>query len=166
MKRIAFALACACLLLTGAADPSAAGGAADSYTKEDVRHLQSYLVGENTPSEPYDLNGDGVWDILDLALMKHSLAIAPEAGSDTIVVYFSQTGNTEKIAEYLTGLTGADVYEIEAAVPYSDEDIAYNNSGCRANLEQNDKSVRPEIASPIASLDGYDTVFLGYPIWW
>lgn len=170
MKRIAFALACACWLLTGAADPSAAGGAADSYTREDVRHLQSYLVSENAQADltdkPYDLNGDGVWDILDLALMKHSLAIAPEAGSDTIVVYFSRTGNTEKIAECLTGLTGADIYEIEAAVPYSDEDIAYNNSGCRANLEQNDKSVRPEIASPIASLDGYDTVFLGYPIWW
>ena len=51
-------------------------------------------------------------------------------------------------------------------MPYTDEDIEYNNSTCRANQEQNDKTVRPEIAQPIASLDSYDTVFLGYPIWW
>ncbi len=83
-----------------------------------------------------------------------------------IAVYFSRTGNTEKIAEYLIDLTGADSYVIQAAVPYTDEDIEYNNSSCRANQEQNDKTVRPEIAEPISSLDSYDTVFLGYPIWW
>ena len=55
---------------------------------------------------------------------------------------------------------------IEAAVPYTDEDIEYNNDSCRANKEQNDKSVRPEIANPISSIDSYDTIFLGYPIWW
>ena len=86
--------------------------------------------------------------------------------SNTLVVYFSRTGNTEKIAEYLIELTDADSYVIEAAVPYTDEDIEYNNASCRANLEQNDKSVRPEIADPISSIDSYDTIFLGYPIWW
>ena len=91
---------------------------------------------------------------------------APKPDNSTIVVYFSRTGNTEKIAEYLIDITGADSYVIEAAVPYTDEDIEYNNSTCRANQEQNDKTVRPEIAQPIASLDSYDTVFLGYPIWW
>ena len=88
------------------------------------------------------------------------------ADSNTLVVYFSRTGNTEKIAEYLIELTNADSYVIEAAVPYTDEDIEYNNNSCRANQEQNDKSVRPEIANPIASIDSYDTIFLGYPIWW
>jgi len=86
--------------------------------------------------------------------------------SNTLVVYFSRTGNTEKIAEYLIELTNADSYVIEAAVPYTDEDIEYNNASCRANQEQNDKSVRPEIADPISSIDSYDTIFLGYPIWW
>ena len=73
--------------------------------------------------------------------------------SNTLVVYFSRTGNTEKIAEYLINITNADSYVIEAAVPYTDEDIEYNNASCRANKEQNDKSVRPEIANPIASID-------------
>ena len=86
--------------------------------------------------------------------------------SNTLVVYFSRTGNTEKIAEYLIELTNADSYVIEAAVPYTDEDIEYNNDSCRANQEQNDKTVRPEIANPIDSIDSYDTIFLGYPIWW
>lgn len=86
--------------------------------------------------------------------------------SNTLVVYFSRTGNTEKIAEYLINITNADSYVIEAAVPYTDEDIEYNNASCRANQEQNDKTVRPEIANPIDSIDSYDTIFLGYPIWW
>lgn len=86
--------------------------------------------------------------------------------SDVLVAYFSRTGNTGKIAEYLIELTGADSYVINAAVPYSDDDIKYQDSGCRANKEQNDKSARPEIAEPIASIDSYDTILLGYPIWW
>lgn len=86
--------------------------------------------------------------------------------SNTLVVYFSRTGNTEKIAEYLIDITNADSYVIEAAVPYTDEDIEYNNDSCRANQEQNDKAVRPEISNPIASIDSYDTIFIGYPIWW
>ena len=86
--------------------------------------------------------------------------------NSSLVIYFSRTGNTEKIAKYLIELTGADEYVIEAAVPYTDEDIEYNNDSCRANQEQNDKTVRPEISNPIASIDSYDTIFLGYPIWW
>ena len=86
--------------------------------------------------------------------------------SDTLVIYFSRTGNTEKIAEYLIELTDADSYMIEAAVPYTDADIKYQDDNCRVNKEQNDKAVRPEIANPIESIDSYDTIFLGYPIWW
>jgi flavodoxin len=142
------------------------------YTLDDVQQLQDFVLAKPTDEDlagkPYDLNGDNRWDSFDLCLMKSEVekAETQKSGSNTIVVYFSRTGNTEKIAEYLIDITGADSYEIEAAVPYTDEDIAYNNSSCRANQEQNDKSVRPEIAEKIDSLDGYDTVLLGYPIWW
>ena len=95
-----------------------------------------------------------------------STEVPESTDSNTLVVYFSRTGNTEKIAEYLIDITNADSYVIEAAVPYTDEDIEYNNDSCRANQEQNDKTVRPEIANPIDSIDSYDTIFLGYPIWW
>ena len=171
MKRFTSVLVSALMLfgISGAFTVQADPADAPAFTADDVRNLQDYLTTVpadlSLKDKPYDFSGDKCWTAADLTLMKRGLL--PEAPqNDTIVVYFSRTGNTEKIAEYLIELTGAGSYEIEAAVPYSDADIAYGNSGCRANQEQNDKTVRPEIAEPIASLDGYDTVFLGYPIWW
>ena len=116
--------------------------------------------------KPYDLNSDGCWDVFDLSLMKREVQSNLSDVHDTLVIYFSRTGNTEKIAEYLIELADADSYVIEAAVPYTDDDIKYQDDNCRANKEQNDKTVRPEIANPIASIDSYDIIFLGYPIWW
>lgn len=144
------------------------------FTIDDVRDLQDFLLAKPTDKDlrgkPYDLDDDGAWTVFDLCLMKRQLLQSmqpPEnEAENTLVVYFSRTGNTEKIAEYLIDLTGADSYVINAAVPYSDEDISYGNSSCRANQEQNDSSVRPEIAEPIESIEQYDTIFLGYPIWW
>ena len=143
-----------------------------AYTIQDVRNLQDFILvkpaEEDLTGKPYDLNGDDRWDVYDLCLMRREVLKNPNTASDndTLVIYFSRTGNTEKIAEYLIDITNADSYVIEAAVPYSDADIKYQDDNCRANKEQNDKSVRPEIANPIASIDSYDTIFLGYPIWW
>ena len=143
-----------------------------AYTIQDVRNLQGFILAkpaeEDLTGKPYDLNGDDRWDVFDLCMMKREVLKDTNTASDndTLVIYFSRTGNTEKIAEYLIELTNADSYVIEAAVPYSDADIKYQDDNCRANKEQNDKSVRPEIANPIASIDSYDTIFLGYPIWW
>ena len=143
-----------------------------AYTIQDVRNLQGFIlakpVEEDLTGKPYDLNGDDRWDVYDLCLMWREVLKNPNTAydNDTLVIYFSRTGNTEKIAEYLIDITNADSYVIEAAVPYSDADIKYQDDNCRANKEQNDKSVRPEIANPIASIDSYDTIFLGYPIWW
>ena len=143
-----------------------------AYTIQDVRNLQDFIlakpVEEDLTGKPYDLNGDDRWDVYDLCLMRREVLKNPNTAydNDTLVIYFSRTGNTEKIAEYLIDITNADSYVIEAAVPYSDADIKYQDDNCRANKEQNDKSVRPEIANPIASIDSYDTIFLGYPIWW
>ena len=140
------------------------------YTIEDVRNLQDFLLcrptEENLSGKPYDLNGDGKWNIFDLCLMKREVLQQMKNQNDTLVVYFSRTGNTEKIAEYLIELSEADSYAIEAAIPYTDDDIAYTNSSCRANKEQNDKTVRPEIAEPMESIDSYEIIYLGYPIWW
>lgn len=89
-------------------------------------------------------------------------------GSDTetLVVYFSVTGNTKGVAEKIASITGADAYEIRAAQEYTDADIDYNDSESRATHEQNDPSARPEIGSEQISLDGYKTIYIGYPIWW
>lgn len=140
------------------------------YTAQDVQNLQDFILGKPTDTDltdkHYDLNGDDCWGVFDLCLMRSEVIKENGSDSNTLVIYFSRTGNTEKIAEYLIELTSADSYVIEAAVPYTDADIKYQDDNCRANKEQNDKTVRLEIADPIDSIDSYDTIFLGYPIWW
>lgn len=89
-----------------------------------------------------------------------------DSGKDTLVVYFSVTGNTKGVAEKIADITGADIYEIKAAEEYTSEDIDYDDSDSRTTREQNDSSARPEIGSDIISLEGYSTIYIGYPIWW
>lgn len=88
------------------------------------------------------------------------------AHSDVLVVYFSATGTTKRVAEKIASVTGGDLYEILAAEPYTEEDRNYNDSSSRCTKEQNDKTVRPEIGSEDISLEGYTTIYLGFPIWW
>lgn len=83
-----------------------------------------------------------------------------------LVAYFSATGNTRGIALHLQNILDADLYEIVPEAPYTDEDLNYSNDGCRANQEQNDPDARPAIAGAPEHVEGYDVVFLGYPIWW
>ncbi len=82
----------------------------------------------------------------------------------TAIIYFSATGNTKKIANYIKEETSGDLIEIEPKEKYTSEDLDYNDD-CRANKEQNDDKARPEIANNI-DVDKYDTIYLGYPIWW
>lgn len=89
-----------------------------------------------------------------------------EETAKTLVVYFSATGNTKSVAEEIVRLTGADLYEIVPADPYTAEDLNYDNNDCRANQEMNDASARPAIGSETIDISSYDTVFVGYPIWW
>ena len=88
------------------------------------------------------------------------------ASSKTLVIYFSATGTTKGVAEKIAAATGGDLYEITPAEPYSDADLDWHDNSSRTTKEQNDKSVRPAIANDTVNLDGYDTVYIGYPIWW
>lgn len=88
-------------------------------------------------------------------------------GSDRILVcYFSATGNTEGVAQKIASVSGGELYEIVPAEEYTSADLEYNDPDSRATAEQDDPSVRPEIASPDLSLEGVTTIYLGYPIWW
>lgn len=88
-----------------------------------------------------------------------------KTGNKSVVVFFSCTNNTRKLAEKIAAATDSDIFEIVPEQPYTKEDIDYN-SDCRANREQNDDSARPEIATEFENSEAYDIIYLGYPIWW
>ena len=90
-----------------------------------------------------------------------------EAGN-TLVVYFSATGNTEQAATYIADITGGGLFELEPADPYTDEDLNYNNEDSRVSQEYADESLRDVelVSDTVENWDSYDTVFIGYPIWW
>ena len=84
----------------------------------------------------------------------------------TLVAYFSASGITAKVADKLADALGADIYEIRPAVPYTKADLNWMNKKSRSTIEMNDKTIRPAIANKDARIDEYDTIFLGFPIWW
>lgn len=86
--------------------------------------------------------------------------------SKTLVTYFSATGTTAKAAEILSDAIGADLYEIRAKVPYTKADLNWMDKKSRSSIEMNDKSFRPEIEDSDANIKQYDTIFVGFPIWW
>ena len=93
----------------------------------------------------------------------------PKAGNKVgkvLVAYFSCTGNTEKIASYVADALDADLYRITPETPYTDADRNYNDSDSRTTHEQNDPDARPAISGSVENMGDYDTIFLGYPIWW
>lgn len=84
-----------------------------------------------------------------------------DVSTKALVVYFSCTGTTELLAEYITEILGADIYEIVPENPYTEADLAYYTNG-RADQEQNDPDVRPAISGGVENMDEYDTIILGY----
>ena len=88
-----------------------------------------------------------------------------QVATDTVVIYFSATGNTKAVAEKIAAARGADIYEIVPAEPYSAADIDYGDEA-RATAEQNDPDCRPEIGGKDIDLSKYYNILIGYPIWY
>ena len=90
-----------------------------------------------------------------------------ESGS-VLVVYYSATGNTETVAGYIAQATGGDLFEITPAEPYTDDDLNWSDENSRVTREHEDESLRDVelTTTQVENWDSYDTVFLGYPIWW
>lgn len=84
----------------------------------------------------------------------------------SLVAYFSASGVTKRAAEVLAKAAEADLHEIKPAVPYSEADLNWMNKKSRSSVEMADPSSRPEIANKVENMDQYDTVFVGFPIWW
>ena len=127
---------------------------ASSETAESSEASSSSETAETSEAESSQT--DGSEEEADLA----------EGG--TLVVYFSATGHTEEAANYIAELTGGDLFELEPADPYTDEDLNYTDDNSRVSQEYADESLRDVelVADTVENWDSYDTVFIGYPIWW
>ena len=152
MKKTLALLVSACLMF------SLAGcGAASSSSSASSDSLSSSSESASAPSSTEDTSSDS----------------APEetpsgGGGKTLVVYYSATGNTEAVAGYIAGALGADTLVLEPTEPYTAEDLRWTDEQSRASREHNDPSLRdvPLTETTPAGWDSYDTVFIGYPIWW
>lgn len=99
--------------------------------------------------------------------MKQNGSQTPDDGkSNTLVIYFSATGSTETVAKYISEALDTDLYEIVPKDPYTSADLNWNTPSSRVNAEHENPDFRPAIAGEAKNLANYDTVFLGYPIWW
>ena len=86
--------------------------------------------------------------------------------SKKLVAYFSASGTTKKAAERLAKAAGADLFEIKPTIPYTSADLNWMDKKSRSSVEMNDPDSRPEIAETMPNMADYDTVFIGFPIWW
>lgn len=85
-----------------------------------------------------------------------------------LVVYYSATGTTERVAQLIADAIGADLFEVEPAEPYTTADLNYSDKNSRVSREHDDESLRDValVSAEVPDWDSYDTVFIGYPIWW
>lgn len=86
--------------------------------------------------------------------------------SKSLVVYFSASGVTKKLAGLLANIVGADLHEIIPEVSYSKEDLDWTDNNSRSSVEMRDKSFRPKIKNKVSNMEQYDVIYLGFPIWW
>lgn len=143
--------ALAALMAAASACGSSASASEPASSAASVRPTVSSSAASST-TEPSSLPASG----------------SPEEGSRVLVACFSATGNTAAIAETIAAATGGELFPLEPVTPYTDADLDYNDSGSRTSRERADASLQnvPLVTTTVEGWDTYDTVFVGYPIWW
>ena len=141
MKKRIFSILAAALVLSLAA----CGSTTDPGPAEDAEQQTAASIQTN-PSESAG----------------ETAAAEPETDGGTLIAYFSWSGNTEQMAQAIRTETGGDLYQIEPAVPYTDDYDALLDIAQQEQAE----NARPELASPVENWDSYDVIFVGYPNWW
>ena len=86
--------------------------------------------------------------------------------SKVLVAYFSASGVTEKLAKNLAQAVNADLYEIKPEKPYTSADLDWRDKNSRSSVEMNDKTFRPAVSVKLENMLEYDTIYVGFPIWW
>lgn len=162
MKKI-LSIICVCSMLFVTTACSSQGSAPDTGTSVLASSQETSKAAQQTEHLQNDSENTSV---TKKAGDETDDAGTEKVGSDILVAYFSATGTTKTLAGYISEVTGGDLYEIVPETPYTSEDLNYSDNNSRSTKEQNDESVRPEISGSLENLNQYDTIFLGYPIWW
>ena len=152
------------LLIAGVMAVSMLSGCSTGDSREDQSQDQNADVSQE------GANGEQTDPEADSAAENDTGETAAGGAEDgkVLVVYFSATGNTEEAANYIAEATGGDLFELEPVEPYTDDDLDYNDDNSRVSREYADESLRDvELVSTVVDgFDEYQTVFVGYPIWW
>ena len=157
MKKRGFLLMTVCILIVGLLAGCGAGGGQDesqtqSNTGAASENESSAATTEEDSAEASseaEIDGDGTQ-------------------GKTLVVYFSATGNTERVAEVIADTTGGELFELEPVDPYTDEDLNYNDDNSRVSQEYADESLRNVelVADTVDDWQDVERIYIGYPVWW
>ena len=136
-------------------ESSAAGGTSEAESAQETTAAQEADTLQETAET-------------ETASEETSSEDAFAAEGRTLVVYYSATGNTEAVANYIAQATGGDLFELEPVDPYTDEDLNWTDENSRVVYEHDNEDARDVelVADTVDNWDEYDTVFIGYPIWW
>ena len=151
------------MVLAGAAAVSLlAGCSSDTGSTENGAEATAQSEAQDTQSD-----ADGAQDTSADAETDDG-ADETSASGNVLVVYYSATGNTEKAANMIADATGGDLFELEPVEPYTDDDLNYGDENSRVSQEHEDESLRDVelVSTTVENWESYDTVFVGYPIWW
>lgn len=126
---------------------------------------EGWMAANETTPDGYQVDGNGAWISGGIVVRRSTGSNAADqettGTNDQLIIYFSRTGTTENVARQIQSLTGADIVELEAEEPYPE---SYQETLSRAEREY-DSNSRPAVRTTV-DLDGYDTIFIGYPIWY
>ena len=151
------------MVLAGAAAVSLlAGCSSDTGSTENGAEATAQSEAQDTQSDT-----DGAQDTSADAETDDGADEASASGN-VLVVYYSATGNTEEAANMIADATGGDLFELEPVEPYTDDDLNYSDENSRVSQEYADESLRDVelVSTTVEGFEEYDTVFIGYPIWW
>lgn len=166
VKKLLTGIVVAVMGLTMASFVSANADTKSNYTVTDLRNLQDFILAKETSDlsgKDYDLNGDGRWDVFDMCLMRQEYLKYYNEDDEpkNLVAYYSASGTTEKVADYIAEAVNADVFVITPVDEYTDEDLDWTNSNSRVVYEHNNPdTTHVELVQTVPdNFETYDNVF-------